>query len=191
MKIKVKRFDKKIIAILGLPGSGKTEVINYLMKKHNWPKVYFGDVTFDEMEKTGLEINEKNERAVREGLRVKYGRLHYAEQVIQKIENIKKDTNILVESLYDWNEYKLFKKKFANNFITIAIYSSPETRHKRLGQRSVRPLTLKEAQSRDYSQIENLFQAGPIAMANWTVINESSLEKLHKQINKIITGLNE
>ncbi|MCK4553869.1 AAA family ATPase [Candidatus Parcubacteria bacterium] len=177
---------QKIIAILGLPGSGKTEVINYLIKKLGLPKVYFGDVTFDELKKRNLEINEKNERMVREDLRKTYGRLYYAEQIIQKIENIKKDANILVESLYDWDEYKLFKEKFADNFMTIAIYSSPETRYKRLSQRSVRPLTLKEAQSRDYAQIENLFQAGPIAMANWTVINENGLEELHQQIDKII-----
>ena len=180
---------QKIIAILGLPGSGKTEVINYLIKKLGWPKVYFGYVTFDELKKRNLEINEKNERMVREDLRKTYGRLYYAEQIIQKIENIKKDANILVESLYDWDEYKLFKEKFADNFMTIAIYSSPETRYKRLSQRSVRPLTLKEAQSRDYAQIKNIFQAGPIAMANWTVINESSLEELREQIDKIINRI--
>jgi len=177
---------QKIIAILGLPGSGKTEATNYLIKKFDWPKVYFGDVTFDELKKRNLEINEKNERMVREDLRKTYGRLHYAEQVIQKIENIKKGANILVESLYDWDEYKLFKEKFADDFMTIAIYSSPETRYKRLSRRAVRPLTLKEAQGRDYAQIENIFQAGPIAMANWTVINESDLDELHEQIDKII-----
>lgn len=61
--------NRKIISIQGLPGSGKTEVINYLMKKYGWPKVYFGEVTFDEVRRRGLEINEKNERAAREGLR--------------------------------------------------------------------------------------------------------------------------
>ena len=180
---------RKIIAFLGLPGSGKTEVTNYLIKKFGWPRVYFGDVTFDELKKRNLEINEKNERMVRENLRKTYGRLYYAEQVIQKIENIKKSADILVESLYDWDEYKLFKKKFADNFTAIALYSSPKTRYKRLSRRLVRPLTLKEAQSRDYAQIENIFQAGPIAMANWTIINENSLEELYKQIDKIICEL--
>lgn len=180
---------RKIIAILGLPGAGKTEVINYLIKKHNWPKVYFGEVTFDEMKKRGLEINEKNERTVREDLRAKYGRLHYASQVIKKIEALPADTNVLVESLYDWKEYLFFKEKFGKEFMAIAIYTSPETRYERLAKRPERPLTSEVAQSRDYAQIENIFQAGPIAMANYTINNEGTFEELYKQVDEIINKM--
>ena len=42
-------MNKIILAIVGLPGAGKTEVTEYLIKETNWPKIYFGDVTFDEM----------------------------------------------------------------------------------------------------------------------------------------------
>ncbi|MCX6765543.1 MAG: AAA family ATPase [Candidatus Moranbacteria bacterium] len=181
---------RKIIAILGLPGAGKTEVINYLIKKYNWPKVYFGDVTFDEVKRRGLEINEKNERTVREDLRAKYGRLHYASQVIKKIEALPSDTNVLVESLYDWREYLFFKEKFGKEFMTIATYASPETRYERLSKRPERPLTPEVAQSRDYAQIENLFQAGPIAMANYTINNEGTFEELYSQVDEIIENIN-
>lgn len=177
---------KKIIAILGLPGSGKTEVINYLIEKYGWPKVYFGDVTFDEMKKRGLEINEKNERSVREDLRKKFGLLVYAEKTIEKIGKIKGGKNILVESLYSWNEYLCFKEKFGKNFLTIAIYASPKIRYERLKLRLVRPLTPAESQSRDYAQIENLFQAGPIAMADFTVMNTSDLKGAFKQIENLV-----
>lgn len=180
------RKNRKIIAIQGLPGSGKTEVINYLMKKYGWPKVYFGDVTFDEVKRQGLEINEKNERAVREGLREKYGRLHYANQIIKKIEAIDKDTNILVESLYDWSEYLLFKEKFDDNFIPVSVYAPPKLRYERIGKREVRPLTPEEAKSRDHAQIENVFQAGPIAMAEYNIDNTGDFEHLYSQVDKII-----
>lgn len=179
-------MKRKIIAIQGLPGSGKTEVINYLMKKFNWPRVYFGEVTFDEIKKRKLEVNEKNERVVREDLRNKFGRLHYAKQVVRKIENIENAENILVESLYDWQEYIFFKEKFGEDFITIAIYASPKTRYKRLRKRQIRPLTPEDARSRDYAQIENIFQAGPIAMANYNVNNEGTFEELYRQIDAII-----
>jgi len=183
-------MQRKIIAVVGLPGSGKTEVIEYLMQKHKWPKVYFGDVTFDEMKARGLEVNEKNERIVREDLRVKFGRLHYASKVVEKIENIKENTNILVESLYDWKEYLFFKEKFGDDFVTIAVYTSPKTRYSRLANRPVRPLTFEEAQSRDYAQIENLFQAGPIAMADYTANNEGSKDNLYQQVDEIIAKNN-
>ncbi len=174
----------KIIAILGLPGSGKSVVINYLTKKLECPKVYFGDVTFDEMKARGLEINEKNEKSVREDLRKKHGIDYYAKKIIKKIDNINEHT-ILVESLYSWTEYLIFREKFKNNFQTIAVYSSPKTRYARLKNRPERPLTAKIAQSRDYAQIENLQQAGPIAMADYTIDNNDKLDKLYKQIDKI------
>jgi dephospho-CoA kinase len=183
-------MEKTIIALLGLPGSGKSEIIDYLIKKYHWPKVYFGDVTFDELKRRGLEINEQNERSVREGLRQEFGNLHYAKTVISKIEKLKDDKIILVESLYDWVEYLLFKEKFGDNFFPIAVYASPATRYKRLSARIIRPLTPETAQSRDYAQIENIRQAGPIAMAAYTVDNEKEgLDNLRNTIDKIINKI--
>ncbi len=181
-------MKRKIVAVLGLPGSGKTEAINYLLKKLNWPKVYFGEVTFDELKKKGLAINEANERKIREELRSKHGQDYYAKKVIEKIEKILSG-NILVESLYSWVEYLEFKKKFGDNFIAVAVYTSPKIRYARLAKRPTRPLTSVEARSRDFSQIEKLFQAGPIAMAEYTLINERSLKDLYQQIDKIIKKL--
>jgi len=182
-------MTKNVIAILGLPGSGKTEIINYLMKKLDWPKVYFGEVTFDEMNRLGLEINENNEKITRESLREKFGKLHYAEQVAKKIEDAGYE-NVLVESLYSWQEYLFFKEKFKEKFITISVYSSPKTRYERIGERALRPLSPADAQSRDYAQIENLSQAGPIAMADYTIINENDgLENLHEKVDLVIESI--
>jgi len=180
---------RKIIAILGLPGSGKTEVINYLIKKYGWPKVYFGDVTFDELKKRGLEINEKNERMAREDIRKRFGFGYYPKQVIKKILKIKNAKVVLVESLYAWQEFLILKNKFKNNLITIAVYASPAVRYRRLKSRKIRPLNQKESQSRDYSQIENLFQGGPIAMADHTIINEGDKKSLINNLEKIINNI--
>jgi dephospho-CoA kinase len=179
---------RKIITILGLPGSGKTEAINYLENKYKWPKVYFGEVTFEEMKKRGLEMNQENEKTTREDLRKKFGFNYYAEKIAGKIENIPKNTNVLVESLYDWYEYLYFKKKFGESFITLAIYASPKLRYERLAKRSVRPLTSEEAQKRDYAQIENLRQGGPIAMADYTIENNGKIKEMYQKIDAIINN---
>lgn len=183
------KATKKIIAIIGLSGSGKTEVIEYLMKKYGWPKVYFGEITFDEVKRRGLEINEKNERFVREDLRKKYGQLYYAEKVVEKIKKLRGEKVVLVESLYMWEEYMVFREKFGKDFMTVAIYASPEIRYQRLKDRPIRPLTRKEARGRDYAQIENLHQAGPIAMADITVDNTGTKKALFARIDKIIKSI--
>ncbi|OGF22865.1 hypothetical protein A2Y83_02490, partial [Candidatus Falkowbacteria bacterium RBG_13_39_14] len=178
----------KIIAIIGLPGSGKTEAIKYLMKKFNWPKVYFGDMTFNEMKKRGLAANQKNEKLARESLRKKFGMAAYAIKSLPLIKREMKNSDIvLIESMYSWEEYLKLKKQFNENLIVIAIYAPPELRYQRLEKRlNERPLKQKEAKERDHAQIENLRQAGPIAMANHTIINDSSEKELYRQLDNII-----
>lgn len=181
---------KKIIAILGLPGSGKTETVQYIIQKYQWPKVYFGEVTFDEMKRRGLEMNQANEKIVREDLRDKFGMRHYSGKVIEKI-NAMDSSIVLAESLYGWDEYLHFKEEFGENFYTIAVCASPKVRYERLHNRiNERPLEPEEAQKRDYAQIENLKQAGPIAMADYLIINEGNVDELHQKIDEIINRIN-
>ena len=181
--------NKIILAIVGLPGSGKTEAIEYLKERLGWPKIYFGDVTFDRMKEMDLEINEANERKTREDIRKEFGMGAYAILNIPKIEKIFQEGSLFIESLYSWEEYLEVKKNFGDSFKVLAIYASPETRIARLKGRSVRPLKEEELISRDYSQIENLHQAGPIARADWTVVNEGSKEDLDKELDKIFFRL--
>lgn len=182
--------NKIILALVGLAGSGKTEAMEYLVEKLKCPKVYFGDATFDEMRKNGLEINEANERKTREEIRSKYGMGAYAILSLQKIKDFYQKNSVLVESLYSWEEYLEIKKEFGDSFKVLAIYASPDTRIKRLSDRPIRPLTKEELISRDYSQIENLHQAGPIARADWTIINEGEKTDLYLELDKIIEKMN-
>lgn len=180
--------NKKIIAILGLPGSGKTIAVNYIIEKTNWPKIYFGDVIFNEMRQRNLKITQKNEKMIREELRKKFGMNICAKKSIPKIkEGFKKSNIVIVESLYSWEEYLTLKKKFKDNLITIAVYAPPKKRYARLEKRKERHLAPREAQKRDYAQIENSRQAGPIAMADYTIINNGNGKELYKQIDEIIT----
>lgn len=181
----------KVIAIAGLPGSGKTEVINYLTRKYKWPKVYFGDIIINGVKNENLEVTEKNERMIREKLRAKYGMSVCAIKSMAAIKKYLKISNIvLIESMYSWEEYLELKKKFKENFLVIAVYAPPQIRYARLKNRKERPLVEKEAIGRDYAQIENSHQAGPIAMADYTILNIGSTKELYKGIEFILKQIN-
>jgi len=47
-------------------------------------------------------------------------------------------------------------------------------------------LTNDESLSRDISEIEKLDKGGPIAFADFTVMNDGSLEELNQQLNKFL-----
>ncbi|HYV33871.1 MAG TPA: dephospho-CoA kinase, partial [Candidatus Limnocylindria bacterium] len=93
---------------------------------------------------------------------------------------------VILESMYSWEEYLELKRQYGESFKVLAIYASPATRVARMVKRPIRPLTPEQLQSRDYSQIENLHQAGPIARADWTIVNEGTLEELFKEIDNIV-----
>jgi dephospho-CoA kinase len=182
-------MSKVILAIVGLPGAGKTEATEYVMKKTGWPKVYFGDATFDEMKKTGLEVNETNERKTREEIRKKLGMGAYAILNFPRVKEFFKNSSVVVESLYSWEEYLEMKKEFGDVFKVLAIHTSPKKRIERLVNRPYRPLTREDAITREYSQIENLHQAGPIARADFMIVNEGTKENFYQQIDEIIKKL--
>ena len=62
----------KIFFIVGMTGSGKSEVSDELVKR-GFGYLRFGQITIDKLKEKGLEINEVNEKAMREGLRKEYG----------------------------------------------------------------------------------------------------------------------
>lgn len=171
-----------------MTGSGKSEVAK-VFERSGFVRVRFGDLTDEEVAGRGWELNEENERRVRELLRKKHGMAAYAKLNVPRIDSALEQTNVVVDGLYSWEEYLLFRNYYREQFVVVAVWSSPETRYQRLTARAVRGLTLDKAVSRDVAEIENLNKGGPIAMADFTIVNESSLEELREQVERIITGL--
>lgn len=182
---------KKIIAIIGMAGSGKSAAVNYLEKKYGWPKVYLGEATFDRLKKDGLAVNYTNEKIIREKIRQELGMGAYAKLALPKVAKILKTNKVvLIESLYSWDEYKIFKKKYGQNFLALAITAPASIRLSRLKTRPLRPIkTAAELAKRDWTEIEGTDKGGPIAVADYTVINDGAQNKLYKKINKIIEPL--
>ena len=178
----------KVVSIVGMTGSGKSEVAEVFEKK-GFTRIRFGDITDEEVEKRGLELNEKNERYVRQQLREEHGMAAYAKLNMPRIDVLLQSSDVVVDGLYSWEEYTLLKDCYGDSFCVVAVWSSPETRYKRLAKRAVRPLTRDEAISRDAAEIENINKGGPIAMADFTIINESSLEYLEGETKKVLSAL--
>ena len=77
----------KIIAIVGMCGSGKSVAAEYLEKTLGYKKVYFGGVTLKKIQESGLEVNPENERNMREKLRKELGMGAYAKILLPEIKS--------------------------------------------------------------------------------------------------------
>jgi dephospho-CoA kinase len=178
----------KVVSVVGMAGSGKSEVAR-VFEENGFNRIRFGDITDKEVEKRGLELNEENERLVREQLRQELGMAAYAKLNIPRIDSALKDSDVVIDGLYSWEEYVFLKEYYGDEFYVVAVWASPYTRYKRLTGRSRRKLTIEEATSRDKAEIENINKGGPIAMADYTIINESSLDNIRKESNLIIAEI--
>jgi dephospho-CoA kinase len=179
---------RKVVAIVGMAGSGKSEVAR-VFENHGYIRVRFGDITDQEIKKRSLEINEASERFCRELLRKEHGMAAYAILNQPRIDDALKISNVVADGLYSWEEYLSFQEYYGHGFRVVAVYSAPSTRYARLAHRSHRPLTAGEGASRDKAEIENLNKGGPIAMADFTIFNETSVEDLYRQTITVLEHL--
>ena len=78
-----KEKDIKILAIVGMSGSGKSVVVDHLTSK-GFPKVYFGGMIYKEMERRGIERTPdgESEKKFREMIRETEGKDWVVNQVI-------------------------------------------------------------------------------------------------------------
>jgi len=178
----------KVISVVGMAGSGKSEVAG-VFERDGFAMVRFGDITDEQIKKRGLELNEENERHVRQQLRDEHGMAAYAKLNLPRIDAALKSLNVVVDGLYSWEEYTLLKSRYGDGFHLVAVWASPRTRYARLARRRIRPLTAEEAVSRDIAEIENTNKGGPIAMADFTIINEWSLQDLERETSRVLTAL--
>ena len=155
----------KVVSIVGMPGAGKSEVAR-VFEENGFIRVRFGDVTDEEIARRGLELNEGNERYIRELLRKEHGMSAYARLNLPRIDTALKRSDVVIDGLYSWEEYTFLKTYYGENLCVVAVWASPGTRHTWLTTRSNRRLTLEEAASRDGAEIENINKGGQIGRAH-------------------------
>lgn len=182
--------ERKVLVFVGMPGAGKSVCVDHLKSK-GLPSLYFGGITIDEIKQRGLEVNETNERLVREDIRAKEGKGAYALRILAKLEKYFDEGSkcVVVDGLYSWTEYKIFKDTLAGDAVIIAVVASRELRHSRLTSRDIRPLNNQEADSRDYAEIENLEKGGPIANADFYLHNAGSAKHMLNTLDHLLQSL--
>lgn len=177
----------KIMAIVGMSGSGKSVAVDYLTDR-GYPKVYFGGMILREMEKRGIEITPENEKKFREQIRAEEGKDWVVKQVIAAVKDLilAGQKRIILDGVYSWTEYKTLKKEFPRSLIFVAIVTDKNLRYKRVGMRPERPFDGQAIRERDRSEIENLEKGGPIAAADYFVLNNGLIEETQKRIDEIL-----
>ena len=175
----------KVIAIVGMCGSGKSVASDFLVEK-GYEKVYFGGVTMEKLKENNLEVNPENEKMMREKLRADLGMGAFAKILLPRIKEYVKEKNVVLDGLYSWDEYQIIEEELKEKLLMIAIVVDKKLRYSRLKEREVRPLTFEEAKARDLSEIENIRKAPPIAYADYYIFNNGTIEEYKNRLEEIL-----
>jgi len=180
----------RAIALVGMPGAGKTLCAKHL-EAQGFFQFRFGGIITDEVSRRGWEINPENERIVREEFRAQDGMDAIAKRALPHLKNaLAHHPSIIIDGLYSFSEYKTLKPAFGGEMIVVAVVAARHLRYERLSQRPERPLTHEEAERRDIQEIERLEKGGPIAIADYTLLNNTSTQALLAQLDALLAELN-
>lgn len=177
----------KLIAVVGMAGSGKSIATDYL-KEQGWTKIYFGGAVYERMRNKGITITPESQKEYRERLRKKYGMGAVAEILKEDIEKAYQTNDTVLDGLYSWDEYLILKEKFPNIKL-ICICCDKKIRYDRIANRKDRPFNHDEIIIRDISEIENLAKGGPISYADYYIFNNGNLTDYEKRLKQILEDI--
>src|SRR5690349_8123444 len=93
------------LALVGMPGSGKTLCATYLQNK-GYYQFRFGGIIVDEVLRRGLPLNPENERVVREEFRANEGMDAIAKRALPHLKTaLITHSSIVIDGLYSFSEY--------------------------------------------------------------------------------------
>jgi len=98
-------------------------------------------------------------------------------------------SDVVLDGLYSWDELVILKEKLGDKLNVIAIIADRKLRYSRLNIREIRPLTNEEAEARDIAEIENLAKGGPIAMADYFLLNNLGIDEYINNLENILSNI--
>jgi dephospho-CoA kinase len=164
----------KVIAICGLPGSGKTTAIEAV--RDLGTVVTMGDVVRSEARKRNLEPTGNNIGKIAKELRKKDGSAIIAQKCVELIKEIKSEV-FFVDGVRSPSEVNVFRKFW--KFPVIAIIVKEEDRF------TDDPKNLEELEERDRREIQFGLEE-VLKNADYVVKNDSTIEELKHSIRNLV-----
>lgn len=179
----------RAIALVGMPGAGKTLCAKHL-EQRGFYQFRFGGIITDEVERRGWTVNPSNERIIREEFRAQDGMDAIAKRALPHLKKaLESHQTIVIDGLYSFSEYKTLRPELGEDMVVIAVTCDRHVRYQRLTSRDERPLTLTEAVERDYQEIEKIEKGGPIAIADYTLLNNGTPDALLESLDSLLARL--
>jgi len=170
-----------MIAVVGMPGSGKSEFLNVALN-FGYRFISMGDVVREETVKMGYKIEESGK--VAQMLRDKDGLDAIAILTLDRIRE-NHDNKFIIEGIRGIKEVERFRKEI--NFFLVGIHASPNIRFERLKNRGREddPKSFEDFYARDIRELSwGLGEA--FALSDIIINNNSTLDNFRIEIEAVV-----
>ncbi len=175
-----------IVAVTGMPGSGKSTVSLQLSKELPAPLYVMGDIVRDEVLKRGLPLTAENIEAVATELRKSYGRGAVGRLLLDRIRGLAADY-VVVDGVRSPEEVELLRGLAPT--CVVAVHAAPSIRLRRYlsrsrqGESDINSFHLRDRKNLEYGI------GYVIALADYMIVNESGLEELRSQVRAVAEAI--
>jgi dephospho-CoA kinase len=170
-----------MIAVVGMPGSGKSKFLNIALN-YGYRFISMGDIVREETVKRGFSLEESGK--VAQMLRDKGGLDAIAILTLNKIRESHND-KFIIEGIRGIKEVERFRNEI--NFFLVGIHTSPSLRFDRLKKRGREddPKNFEEFYKRDLRELSwGLGEA--FALSDVIINNNETLGDFRSSIDKVI-----
>jgi dephospho-CoA kinase len=183
-----------ILGVTGTNGAGKGAVVDYLIQK-GFEHYSLRDLITEEVMRRGLEVNRPNMGAVGTDLRRIHGPAYFTDTFIRHAEELGVK-NIVMESIRTLSERENIR---AHGGFVIGVNAPEQVRYERITARKTetdrvsfeefRAQEDAEYYTKDPSDPAQMNVLGVLESADYTLVNDGSLEELHHKIDTMLTEL--
>lgn len=181
-----------IIGITGTLGAGKGTIVEYLVKEKGFIHFSVRGFISEEIIRRGMEVNRDSMVVVANDLRASHSPSWITDQLYEQA--LLTGNNSIIESIRTPGEAESLRSK--GNFILFAVDADPRLRYERIVKRNsetdhISYPTFLENEKREMASADPSKQniGKCIKMADYTFMNDHTVESLHEEVENVLKKL--
>lgn len=181
-----------ILGVTGTNGAGKGAVVDYLASEKGFAHYSVRDLIIEEVKRRGLELNRINIGETGTALRREHGSGYFVGEFMRRAQKAGQ-RDVVIESIRTLAEADALRK--VGGFM-VGVNAPEALRFERvMGRGSVtdrvtfeqfREQEDREYRPKDLNDPTQMNVLGVLESADYSVINDSTLEELHQRVDKIL-----